>query len=316
MPCGFTKQPGEFEMKIGAKHHGVVVPMVTPVSPDGRLDEPAVNQLVEFLVAGGVDGIFVMGTTGEGSSIPRIYRRRLVEQVVIRAGGRVKVYAGIGDAHPAEAAAGNDYLRAGVDALVSRQPVAMPPEQLLPWYRALLDGLEGPLLLYNMPLTTKVSIPLDVIEPLLGHPRLAGIKDSENHAPRMEELLKRFGGRPDFSVFIGVGALMERGLKLGADGIVPSVGNLIPDVCHGLCAAARRDSWPEAENCYSRMSAVSALYQKGRTLNESLSVLKAAMSCRGLCSPHVLPPLKPLSEPQFEKLRHEMERLHLLNGKA
>ena len=290
--------------------------MVTPVTPEGRLDEPAVDQLVDFLVAGGVDGIFVMGTTGEGSSIPLIYRRRLVEQAVARANGRVKVYAGIGDAHPAEAAAGNDYLRAGVDALVSRPPLAMPPGQLLPWYRALLDALEGPLLLYNMPMTTKVSIPLDAIEPLLGHPRLAGIKDSENSAPRMEELLKRFGGRPNFSVFVGVGALMENGLKLGADGIVPSVGNLIPDVCHGLCAAARKDKWPEAETFYARMNAVSALYQKGRTLNESLSVLKAAMSCRGLCSPQVLPPLKPLSEAQLEKLRHEMERLHLLNGKG
>ena len=289
--------------------------MVTPVTLDGRLDAPAVDQLVDFLVAGGVDGIFVMGTTGEGSSIPLIYRRRLVEQAVARAHGRVKVYAGIGDAHPAEAAAGNDYLRAGVNALVSRPPVALPASQVLPWYRALLDALDGPLLLYNMPMTTKVSIPLDAIESLLAHPRLAGIKDSENNAARMEELLRRFGGRPDFSVFVGVGALMEKGLKLGADGIVPSVGNLIPDVCRGLCAAAKKAEWPEAETFYARMNAVAALYQKGRTLNESLSVLKAAMSCRGLCSPAVLPPLKPLSEPQFEKLRHEMARLHLLNGK-
>jgi dihydrodipicolinate synthase/N-acetylneuraminate lyase len=90
---------------------------------------------------------------------------------------------------------------------------------------------------------------------------------------------------------------------------------LIPDVCHKFCAAAKRGDWPEAENLSTRMSTIAALYQKGRTLNESLSVLKAAMSCRGLCSPHVLLPLHALSEPQMEKLRHEMERLHLLNGK-
>ena len=87
-----------------------------------------------------------------------------------------------------------------------------------------------------MPMTTKVSIPLDVIGQLVGHPRLAGIKDSENNPKRLEELLQRFGGRPDFSIFVGVGALMEAGLQLGADGIVPSVGNLIPDVCRKLCA--------------------------------------------------------------------------------
>jgi dihydrodipicolinate synthase/N-acetylneuraminate lyase len=78
---------------------------------------------------------------------------------------------------------------------------------------------------------------------------------------------------------------------------------------------ASGDNWSEAKNHFSRMTAVSALYQKGRTLNESLSVLKAALHIRGLCAPHVFPPLKPLSELQLEKLRAEMERLHLLNGK-
>jgi dihydrodipicolinate synthase/N-acetylneuraminate lyase len=179
----------------------------------------------------------------------------------------------------------------------------------------LLDGVLGPFLLYNMPMTTQVSIPLDAVEKLLGHPKLAGIKDSENNPERLEELLQRYGGKKDFSVFIGVGALMEKGLKLGADGIVPSVGNLIPDVCHKLCAAAKKADWAEAENFSTRMNTIAALYQKGRTLNESLSVLKAAMSCRGLCSPHVLLPLHPLTESQMEKLRGEMERLHLLNGK-
>jgi dihydrodipicolinate synthase/N-acetylneuraminate lyase len=92
------------------------------------------------------------------------------------------------------------------------------------------------------------------------------------------------------------------------------VGNLIPDVCQKFCAAAKKADWTEAAVFSARMNAIAALYQKGRTLNESLSVLKAAMSCRGLCSPHVLQPLRPLTEAQIEKLRHEMQRLHLLNG--
>lgn len=302
-------------MNTGLKYSGVVVPMITPVTEDGRLDEPAVDRLVDSLVAGGVDGIFVMGTTGEGTAIPRAYRRRLVERTAARVNGNAKVFAGLGDAHPEEILAGNDYLGAGVHAVVSRPPVAIPPGEMLSWFRALLDGLDGPLLLYNMPLMTKTSIPLDVVEHLAGHPRLAGIKDSENNPGRLEELLRRFGGKRDFSVFVGVGALMESGLRLGADGIVPSVGNLIPDVCRNLCAAARNGDWSGAGAFYSRMSAVAALYQNGRTLNESLSVLKGALHLRGLCAPHVLPPLKPLTESQLEKLRNEMERLHLLNGK-
>jgi 4-hydroxy-tetrahydrodipicolinate synthase len=74
----------------------------------------------------------------------------------------------------------------------------------------LLDQAQGPMMLYNMPSTTGVSIPLDAVEQLLGHSRLAGIKDSENNLKRHEEMLQRFGGKKNFSVFIGVGALMEK----------------------------------------------------------------------------------------------------------
>jgi len=297
------------------KYHGNVVPMITPVTADGRLDEPALDRTVDSLLAGGSDGIFVMGTTGEGAAIPHEFRHPMVTRTIARVNGRAKFFAGIGDKHPDEISAGNDYLQAGADAIVSRPPVGMPPENMLAWFQALLDGINGPVVLYNMPMTTKTSIPLDTVEKLLGHPRLVGIKDSENNPQRLEELLQRFGGKPGFSVFVGVGALMEKGLKLGADGIVPSVGNLIPDVCSQLCAAARTGDWPRADALVARMNAVAALYQKGRTLNESLAVLKAAMHCRGLCDAHVLPPLRPLLAPQLEKLRGEMERLHLLNGK-
>jgi 4-hydroxy-tetrahydrodipicolinate synthase len=183
------------------------------------------------------------------------------------------------------------------------------------WYQSLLDNLEGPLLLYNMPMTTGISIPLDAVEKLLGHPKLAGIKDSENNPKRHEEMLQRFGGKEGFSVFVGVGALMEKGLRLGADGIVPSVGNLIPEVCHQLCDAAKKADWNAAEKLSARMNAVAALYQKGRNLNESLAALKAAMHCCGICAPQVLPPLRKVSETELEKIRHQMAELHLLNGK-
>jgi 4-hydroxy-tetrahydrodipicolinate synthase len=305
------KRPSETNK---GKLRGTVVPMVTPVTAAGKLDEPAAERLIDFLVAGGVDGVFVLGTTGEGASVSRPDRRRLVELAVARVRHRALVYAGTGDSDLDGAAFGNESLAAGADVIVSRPPVSYPVDRLLPWYQKLLDELKGPLVIYNMPATTKVSIPLDVVEQLLGHPRFAGIKDSENNPARLEELLRRFGRRPDFSIFIGVGVFMAQGLKLGADGIVPSVGNLIPGVCRKLCASSAGADWGAVEDFHSRMNAVAALYQKGRTLNESLAVLKAAVACRGLCAPHMLPPLKPLTAPQLEKVRGEMERLHLLNG--
>jgi dihydrodipicolinate synthase/N-acetylneuraminate lyase len=305
-------------MNNGHKHNGVVVPMVTPVTATGELDETAVDRLVDSLVAGGVQGIFVLGTTGEGGSVQRPSRLQLIKRVAGRAAGACLVYAGLADLRESEFDGVNEFFSAGAKAVVVHPPVSEPvaENELSRWYRALLDRIEGQLILYNMPATTGVSIPLDEIGKLLGHPKLAGIKDSENNAKRHEDLLKRFGGQKNFSIFIGIGALMERGLKLGADGIVPSVGNLIPEACRGLVASARRGDWHEAGDYFSRMNSVSALYQKGRTLNESLSALKGALHCRGICTPHVLPPLHTLTDAQLSSIRGEMSRLHLLNGKS
>jgi 4-hydroxy-tetrahydrodipicolinate synthase len=298
------------------KYQGAVVPLVTPFTANGELDETALLRVVDAQVAGGVDGVFVLGTTGEGAHVPRDSRRRLVSQTVRHVNHRALVFAGLGDIRNTDLSEANEFFEAGVDAVVAHPPISekITVQDLRSWYQKVLEHVRGPLVLYNMPMTTNISIPLEVVEAFLGHPRVAGIKDSENNPDRLEELLQRCGGKTDFSVFVGVGALMEKGLKLGADGIVPSVGNLIPEVCHKFCAAAKKADWSEAAIFSARMNTIAALYQKGRTLNESLSVLKAAMSCRGLCAPHVLQPLRPLTETQIEKLRHEMERLHLLNG--
>jgi dihydrodipicolinate synthase/N-acetylneuraminate lyase len=308
-----TSPPQSCEGQNGLKHHGVVVPMVTPILPDGDLDEPAVDRLIEFLLKGAVDGIFVLGTTGEGESVPKSIRRRLVARTIDRVQHRTKVYAGLVEPESEEAAAGNEYFHAGADAVVARPPVSFPVARLLPWFRDLLIRLEGPLILYNMPSTTNVSIPLDVVAELLGHPNLAGIKDSENNSTRLDELLRRFGNRQDFSIFVGVGALMERGLKSGAEGIVPSVGNLIPDVCGKLYACMRERNWSEAEPHAARMSAVSALYQKGRSVGQSVAALKAALTCQNLCGPDVLPPLHTLPSDEIDTLRNGLTRLGLLS---
>lgn len=302
-------------MKTEFKPHGVVVPMITPVTTAGALDEPAVDRLVDSLLAGGVEGIFVLGTTGEGNHVPRAFRRRLVERVNARVRHRCQIYAGLGDVGPNDFVAANEFLRAGAAAVVVHPPIStpVPLHELGDWYRALLRPLDGALILYNMPLTTGVSIPLDTIAALAPHPKVIGIKDSENNRERHTELLRRLGDRKDFAIFVGVGALMEHGLKLGADGIVPSVGNLIPEVCHDLCASAKRGDWGEAETHFARMNAVASLYQKGRDLGQSLAALKTALAHRGVCAPNVLPPLLPLTPGESASLRSQMSRLQLLD---
>jgi 4-hydroxy-tetrahydrodipicolinate synthase len=243
--------------------------------------------------------------------ILRSERQRLVERVVARVRSRALVYAGIGDLRADDAAAGNGYLDAGADAVVARAPVSMAAADLPSWFQVLLDQLNGPVILYNIPLLTRVSIPLQVVERLADHPRLVGLKDSENDPQRLETLMHRLGSRPGFSVFVGVGRLMETGLRLGAEGIVPSVGNLIPETCHLLWTCARRGDWSGAKQHADRMNAVATLYQADRDLGESLAALKGALSLLGVCEPHMSPPLQPLNPTELQSLALELNRLHL-----
>jgi 2-dehydro-3-deoxy-D-pentonate aldolase len=296
-------------MKPKTKLGGAVVPLVTPASHDGQIDFSATERLIESQIAGGVEGVLLLGTTGEGPCVPQALRRRFVEHAVKTSAGRILIYANVAENSLADSiAAIHDYFAAGADAVAALPPFYYPPRaaELTSWFRALLDAAPGPVIIYNIPLTTHVSIPLDVIQDLIGHPRLAGIKDSENDPARHEELLRRFGKRDDFSIFIGVGALMAQGLKQGADGIVPSSGNLIPMECQQQVDAARRQDWPSMDSSAARQAEVAAVYQKSGTLAQSLAALKGLLHQRGLCEPHVFPPLLPVSAAELDLLRSDM----------
>jgi 4-hydroxy-tetrahydrodipicolinate synthase len=299
-------------MNKTTKLGGAVVPLVTPITPNGQLDFAALDRLIEYQIAGGVEGLLLLGTTGEGPCVPRALRRPFIEHAVAAARKRLRLYVNVNENALADAvASAKESFAWGADAIAALPPFYFPPRpaELTAWFRALLDGSPGPVLLYNIPMTTRVSIPLEVIGDLAGHPRCAGLKDSENDAPRHAELLRRFGERPDFSIFLGVGALMASGLKSGADGIVPSVGNLIPDECQQQVEAARRHDWEAVDASATRQAAVTALYQKGRTLAQSLAVLKGLLHLRGLCSTGVFPPLLPISAAELEALRCEMAQV-------
>src|SRR5262245_37290865 len=109
-------------MKNGLKHQGTVVPMMTPITAAKSLDEAGLDRLIDTLLTSGVEGIFVLGTTGEGINVPRLLRRRLVERTVAKARGRVLVYAGLGDLRPVEFPAANEYFHAGANAVVAHPP--------------------------------------------------------------------------------------------------------------------------------------------------------------------------------------------------
>ncbi|MGA2265056.1 MAG: dihydrodipicolinate synthase family protein [Phycisphaerae bacterium] len=291
--------------KTAKPRGGVIVPMITPLTDAGKLDEKSLSRVVDHLLAGGVDVIFVLGTTGEAASLSADMRSRLVAGTVEHVGGRIPVYAGISGNCLAESlAAAKEYLARGAEALVAHLPTYFPlnDEEQYRYFKALLDGASGPLILYNIPQTTNMTIPLDVVERLSEHPNAAGLKDSSPDVARTAELLMRMGKREKFPIFMGHTAFAAQGLAQGAAGYVPSTGNLAPTLCRHLYEAARAGEVDRAAKHQAALNTVGRLYQGNRSVGQSIAALKALMSEAKLCGPAVLPPLRTLDPAQRKQL--------------
>lgn len=280
------------------KYNGVVVPMVTPVTPSGMLDKPAVERIIKSFVEAGVSPL-LMGTTGEGNSVSTIDGQELIATAVKAAEGKITIYAGLtGNSFIEQLKQAGYYSASGADVIVATLPsyYSLTPEQMENYYKTLADSIKGPLMLYNIAATTHMSIPVDVVERLSKHPNIVGLKDSERDLERMEKCIEIARNNDEFTYFCGWAAESAHSLELGGDGIVPSTGNFVPGMFRKLYDAAEAGDMETANRLQDETNEIARLYQAGRTLGQSLTALKVMMQTRGLCTPDMLMPLTRLSE--------------------
>lgn len=282
---------------IQKKYRGVVVPMVTPVTKEGKLDTEAVVRIIEFFAKAGVSPL-LMGTTGEGNSVSPKDGLLFVETAVKAAQKRITIYAGLtGNCFSEQLAQAEAYTKAGADVIVATLPTyyALTEEQMENYYRTLADSIKGPLMLYNILATTHMSIPVDVIRRLADHPNIVGLKDSERDLERMAQCIEIAKDRDDFCYFCGWAAQSAHSLELGGDGIVPSTGNFVPEMFQQLYEAAMAGDMATANRLQDETNEIAKIYQKDRTLGQSLTALKVMMQTKGLCEPWMLMPLTRLT---------------------
>lgn len=280
------------------KYNGVVVPMVTPVTPNGFLDKPAVERIIKSFVNAGVSPL-LMGTTGEGNSVSTIDGQELIETAVKAAQGKITIYAGLtGNCFIEQLKQAGYYSASGADVIVATLPsyYSLTPEQMENYYLRLADSIKGPLMLYNIAATTHMSIPVDVVQRLADHPNIVGLKDSERDMERMEKCIAIAKNRDDFAYFCGWAAQSAKSLELGGNGIVPSTGNFVPGMFQNLYKAAVAGDMETAYRLQDETNEIAKIYQANRTLGQSLTALKVMMQTRGLCTPDMLMPLTRLSE--------------------
>ena len=290
-----------------SKYRGVVVPMVTPVTQDGRLDTEAVKRIINFFADNKVSPL-LMGTTGEGNSVSQADGQLFVETAVeanTHHPSPITIYAGLtGNCFAEQVRQAEVYTALGADVIVATLPTyyALTPEQMYEYYHTLADCITGPLMLYNILATTHMSIPVDVIRRLADHPNIVGLKDSERDLERMAQCIEIAKGRDDFAYFCGWAAQSAHSLELGGNGIVPSTGNYVPGMFNELYDAAVRGDIATANRLQDETNEIAKIYQKDRTLGQSLTALKVMMQTKGLCEPWMLMPLCRLSAEEEQKI--------------
>lgn len=295
---------------------GIIPPLITPLAGSDQLDVAGLERLLEHVITGGVHGVFVLGTTGEGPNLGYRLRRELVQRVCRQVGGRLPVLVGITDTALVEALAMARHAAAsGACAVVTSAPYYFPSSQpeLGRFVERLVLELPLPLFLYNMPAMTKTWFAPETLRRLAQIEGIAGIKDSSGDLAYFREVLEVARGRPDWRVFMGPEHLLVEALRLGAHGGVTGGALVEPGLLVGLYEAAHGGDEARAAALQSRLLRLGAIFEVDSEASAVVRGLKCALSLLGLCSDLPAEPLTPFGGEEREKVRAILRALGLLN---
>ena len=208
---------------------GIIPAMVTPLTPDDEINELALRKLTNYLIEGGVHGLFPTGSQGEFWALSADEKRRVWEVVVEGTNGRLPVYAGTAAITTRETITLTRLAeKAGVDAVSILTPFYVAPNdaELYDHYRAIAEATSLPVVLYTNPARTGVKISPDLLARLAEIENIVGIKDSSGDLELTAEYIRV--APPDFAVLMGRDTLILAGLLYGAKGAIAATANVAP----------------------------------------------------------------------------------------
>lgn len=280
--------------------------MITPLKGRDELDHAGLERLLEHILAGGVSGLFILGTTGEGPSLSYRLRRELIERVCRQVGNRIPVLVGITDTAFVESVnLARHSADVGASALVVAPPYYLPEAQpeLQEYLDHLVAALPLPLFIYNMPALTKVHFELETIRRAMDNPRIIGFKDSSgdlNYFKAAADLIKQH--RPDWPLFIGPEEKLFDALQLGGHGGVSGGANLFPKLYVKVCEAYQAGNFIRAQELQKQIQRVSdSFYRIGKYSSSIIKGIKCVANTMGICNDFMAEP--------FHKFRAEEREL-------
>ena len=271
---------------------GAATALVTPLTPDG-IDYEAFGRLIDWQIDSGIDALVVCGTTGESSTLTDEEHREAIRYAVERANKRVPIIAGTGSNDTDYAI---DLTRfsaeVGADAALVVTPYYNKATQkgLVRMYEAIADAGNLPLILYNVPSRTGVSIEPSTYLALADHPNIVAIKEANGNISKIVETAALVGDKLD--IYSGNDDQIVPIMSVGGKGVISVLSNLVPGetsrMCHAFLEGDIQTSW-QLQAKY--LSLVNALFCEVNPIP-----VKAAMSAMGFCEDYLRLPLTPMEE--------------------
>ena len=284
---------------------GAYTAMVSPFR-DGKLDEARLREQIEYQVKGGIDGLVPVGTTGESPTLDFPEHERVIELTVESARGRVQVIAGTGANATTEALELHSFARkAGATACLSVNPYYNKPTQegLYRHFMTLADKVDLPIILYNIPGRTGITMAPQTVARLNAHPNIVAIKEATGSLDMASEIMSLC----DITVLSGDDSLTLPLMSIGATGVVSVASNLLPREIKAMTKLALDDNFAEARNIHRRLfPLIKTLFLDGNPAG-----IKHAMKLAGLDTGELRLPLWEASDSTKKLIEEQMRKLQL-----
>jgi 4-hydroxy-tetrahydrodipicolinate synthase len=285
--------------------------LVTPFKSDLSIDKSALERLVQFQIAEGIDFLVPCGTTGESATLSADEQLRVVETVLEVANGRVPVIAGAGGNNTLRVIElARQYERMGVHGLLSVTPYYNKPTQegIYQHFRAIAENTQLPIIIYNVPPRTAVNILPETAARLAQIPNIIGIKEASGDLSQIAELIYR--APSGFKVFSGDDALTLPIIALGGAGVISVASNQVPRKMTHLARAALEGRFEDARKLHAELFPL----MKANFLETSPAPVKAALAMMGFIEEVYRLPLVPIRPETRQKLRAALIELKLIRS--
>jgi 4-hydroxy-tetrahydrodipicolinate synthase len=289
---------------------GVLPVLITPLCEDETVDEGALRALVRRVLSAHVHGVVVLGSAGEFAALTDDQKRNVIAIAADEVGGRVPLIVGTGEPGTTRAVRMTQVAKnMGADAALVVPPYYYRPDTdaVLRYYRTVASEGGLPILLYNIPFFTKVSLGLEMVQALAEEPGIVGIKDSSGNLRTFQRLTSTVKSER-FSVVTGSDGMLFAQTVAGGDGCISPGANLAPEWFVGLWEAMRDDRWADAWALQQRIQAL----HRGIGYGAFPAGIKGALSLLGIGRNVMAAPNVPVTDGQLEAIGATLRECGLL----